>query len=95
MTKTPLRTLKYNITKVKQQGTVEDRPRKGRPRKITASQSIALGQSIRRNKEINIERTGPTTVPSLIFECIPMDGSTLTTTNGLQEYFALIMVLQY
>ena len=44
ITKTPLRTVKYNITKIKQQGTIEDRPRnKGRPRTITASDSIVLG----------------------------------------------------
>ena len=29
ITKTPLRTVKYNIRKIKQQGTIEDRPRKG------------------------------------------------------------------
>ena len=51
ITKTPLRTVKYNITKIKQQGTIEDRPRKGRSRKITGSDSIALGQWIRRNNE--------------------------------------------
>ena len=51
ITKTPLRTVKYNIRKIKQQGTIEDRPRKGRPRTITASDSIALGQWIRRNSE--------------------------------------------
>ncbi|CAF1344815.1 unnamed protein product [Rotaria sordida] len=44
ITKIPLRTVKYNITKIKQQGTIEDRPRKGRPREITASDSKALGQ---------------------------------------------------
>ena len=47
ITKTPLRTVKYNIRKIKQQGTIEDRPRKGRPRTITESDSIALTQWIR------------------------------------------------
>jgi len=51
ITKIPLRTVKYNITKIKQQGTIEDRPRKGRPCKITASDSKAFGQRIRRNNE--------------------------------------------
>ena len=51
ITKTPLRTVKYNIRKIKQQGTIEDRLREGRPRTITASDSIALGQWIRRNNE--------------------------------------------
>ena len=51
ITKTPLRTVKYNIRKIKQQDTIEDRPRKGRSRTITASDSIALGQWIRRNNE--------------------------------------------
>ena len=40
----PLKTVKYDITKIKQQGTIEDRPLKSRPRKITASNSIALGK---------------------------------------------------
>ena len=39
ITKTPLRTVKYNITKVKQQDTIEDLPRKA-----TASDNVALGQ---------------------------------------------------
>ena len=47
ITKTP----KYNVMKTKQQGTIEDRPRKGPPGKITASDSIALGQWVRRNNE--------------------------------------------
>jgi len=51
MTKISLRTVKYNIKKIKQQGTIEDRPRKGRPRKITVSDNKALGQWIRRNNE--------------------------------------------
>ena len=52
ITKTLFKTVKYNITKIKQQGTIEDRARKGRPHKITASDSIALGQWIRRNNEV-------------------------------------------
>ena len=47
ITKTP----KYNITKIKQQGEIEDRPSKSRPCKVTASDSRALGQWIRRNNE--------------------------------------------
>ena len=42
MTKTHLRTVKYNTVKIKQQCIIEDQARKGRPRKITASYSIAL-----------------------------------------------------
>ena len=51
ITKTPLRTVKYNITKMKLQGIIEDRTRKDRPSRITASDSIALVQWIRRNNE--------------------------------------------
>ena len=79
ITKTP----KYNITKIKQQGTIEDRARKSQPRKISASDSIT---PIRRN---NIKRTDQKTDPSPSFECVPMDGSTSTKTNELQEYFVL------
>ena len=51
MTKIPVGTVKYNIIKIKEQGKIEDRPRSGRPRKITANDNIALGQWIRRNNE--------------------------------------------
>ncbi|CAF4782860.1 unnamed protein product [Rotaria socialis] len=51
ITKIPIRTVKYNIIKIKNQGTIEDRPRK-----ITGNDDkLALGQWIRRN---NIARTG-------------------------------------
>ncbi|CAM2715560.1 unnamed protein product [Rotaria socialis] len=53
ITKIPIRTVKYNIVKIKNQGTIEDRPRK-----ITANDDKALGQWIRRN---NIARTGTKT----------------------------------
>ncbi|CAF4852292.1 unnamed protein product, partial [Rotaria socialis] len=47
-------TVKYNIIKIKNQGTIDDRPRK-----ITANEDkLALGQWIRRN---NIARTGTKT----------------------------------
>ena len=59
ITKTPLRTVKYNIMKIKQQGTIEYRPRKGQPRTITASDSIALGQWIRRNNEATSKELAP------------------------------------
>ena len=39
------------MTKIKQQGTIEDRPRQGRPRKISGTDNIALGQWIRRDNE--------------------------------------------
>ena len=47
ITKTPLRSVKYNITKIKKHGTIKDRPRT----KITASDDIVLGQWTRRNNE--------------------------------------------
>ena len=55
ITKTPLRTVKYNIRNIKQQGIIEDRPHKGRPRTITANNSTALGQWIRRNNEATLK----------------------------------------
>ena len=51
MTKISIQTGNYNIKKIKEQGTIEDRPRKGRPRKITGTDNIALGQWIRRDNE--------------------------------------------
>ena len=52
LTKIPISTVKYNIAKIKEQGTIEDRPRSGRPCKLGKDDNIALGQWIRRNKEI-------------------------------------------
>ena len=43
ITKIPLGTVKYNISKIKQQGTTEDRSRNGRPRKLTGKNNKALG----------------------------------------------------
>ena len=51
ITKIPLGTVKYNISKIKQQGTTEDRSRNGQPRKLTVKDNKALGQWIRRNNE--------------------------------------------
>lgn len=51
MAKIPLGTVKYNIIKIKDQGTIEDRPRSGRPRKLGTNDNIALGQWIRRDNE--------------------------------------------
>ena len=50
--KIPLRTVEYNIVKIKEQDKIENRPCQGRPRKITANDNQALGQWIRRNNEI-------------------------------------------
>ena len=52
LTKIPIRTVRYNIAKIKDRGTVEDRPRIGRPRKIKSVDSKAIGQWIRREKDI-------------------------------------------
>ncbi|CAF2257547.1 unnamed protein product [Rotaria magnacalcarata] len=46
-----LRTVKYNIAKIKEKGTIADRPRSGRPRKFTVNDSKGLSQWILRNKE--------------------------------------------
>ena len=51
ITKIPLGTVKYNISKIKQQGTTEDRSPSGRLRKLTVKDNKALGQWIRRNNE--------------------------------------------
>ena len=51
ITKIPIGTVKYNFSKIKQQGTTEDRSRSGRPRKLTVKDNKALGQWIRRNNE--------------------------------------------
>jgi transposase len=51
-TKIPVRTVRYNIAKIRKEGTVEHRGGNGRPRKTTADDNIAIGQWIRRNNEI-------------------------------------------
>ena len=52
ITKIPLRTVKYNIAKIKQQSRIEDRLRSDRLRKPTINDSMALSQWICRNKQI-------------------------------------------
>ena len=52
LTKIPLSTVKYNLLKIKKQGTVEDRPRSGRPRKLTTNDNKSIGQWLRRNNEV-------------------------------------------
>ena len=51
-TKISLRTVKDNSAKIKQQGRVEDRPRSGRPRKLTINDNKALSQWTQRNNQI-------------------------------------------
>ncbi|CAF4570314.1 unnamed protein product [Rotaria sp. Silwood2] len=51
ITKISPETMKYNINKIKKQGSVEDRPRSGQPLKINSGDSKTLGQWIRRNNE--------------------------------------------
>ncbi|CAM4872869.1 unnamed protein product [Rotaria socialis] len=79
ITKIPIRTVKYNIVKIKNQSTIEDRPRK-----ITANDDKVLGQWIRRD---NIARTGTKTTSLSRSERVQMDSATSTQTHGLQKYF--------
>ena len=54
-TKIPVRTIRYNLTKIQKECSVEHRRGNARPRKITAKDSIAIGQWIRRNNEITVK----------------------------------------
>lgn len=49
----PLRTIKYNIKKLKETGNVERRKGGGRPKKITSRASKAIGQYVRRDPSIS------------------------------------------
>ncbi|CAG0882988.1 unnamed protein product [Darwinula stevensoni] len=51
LAKIPVLTVEYNIARIKEQGTVRNRCRNGRPRKITAVDDEALGQWIPCNRE--------------------------------------------
>ncbi|CAF1253034.1 unnamed protein product [Rotaria sordida] len=51
-TKIPVRTIQYNLAKIRKEGGVEHRRGNGRPRKISADGNMAIGQWIRRNNEI-------------------------------------------
>ncbi|CAF1597360.1 unnamed protein product [Didymodactylos carnosus] len=51
-TKIPIRTVRYNIVKIKEQGETGDRPRSDRPLRLTMSDSKTIGQWIRRQKDI-------------------------------------------
>ena len=80
-----VRTVKYNIAKIKEQGTIENRHSSGRPRNLAAGADKALDQWIRRD---NGERTGAKTASEPRSARGPMDGTATAQTNGLQEYFA-------
>jgi transposase len=51
-TKISVRTIQYNLAKIRKEGSVEHRRGNGRPRKISAEDNVAIGQWIRRNNEI-------------------------------------------
>ena len=51
-TNIPVRTIQYNLTKIRKECSMEHRRGNGRRRKIIATDSIAIGQWIRRNNEI-------------------------------------------
>ena len=54
--KVPVRTVKYNVMKIRHQGNVEQRGGNGRPRKIPANINLSIAQWIRRNKEITVRQ---------------------------------------
>ena len=51
-----VRTVRYNVVKIRHQGNVEHRGGNGRPRKIPANINLSIGQWIRRNKEITVKQ---------------------------------------
>ena len=55
-TKVPVRTVRYNVVKIRHQGYIEHRGGNGRPCKIPANINLSIGQWIRRNKEINVKQ---------------------------------------
>ncbi|CAF3979764.1 unnamed protein product, partial [Rotaria sp. Silwood1] len=54
-TKIPVRTVRYNLAKIKKECAVEHRRGNGRPRKITPEDNRAIGQWIPRNNEITAQ----------------------------------------
>ena len=52
-TQIPLRTVQWNLKKLKEHGTVAHRRGNGRPTKVTQNVSVAIGQHIRRNTAIS------------------------------------------
>ena len=54
--KVRVRTVRYNVVKIRHQGNVEHCGGTGRPRKILANISLSIGQWIRRNKEITVKK---------------------------------------
>ena len=55
-TKVPVRTVRYNVVKIRRQGNVEHRDGNGRPRKILPNINPSIGQWIRKNKEITVKK---------------------------------------
>ena len=53
LTGIPLRTVQYNIKKLKEMGSVEHKRGNGRKSKVTQNISKAIGQNLRRNNAIS------------------------------------------
>jgi transposase len=80
LTKISERAVRYNIVKIKEQGSVEHRSGKGRLRKINLSSSIAIGQWIRRNNEITTKE-----IADKLFQERNMDVSQWTVQRELHR----------
>ena len=55
-TKVPVRTVRYNVVKIRHQGNVKHRGGKGRPRKVPANINLSISQWILRNKENTVKQ---------------------------------------
>lgn len=58
-TNIPIRTIKYNVKKIKDTGSVARKQGSGRPKKITASASKAIGQYLRRDPTASSRKMVP------------------------------------
>ena len=80
-TNIPLRTIYYNINKLKQTGSLKHRGGNGRRRVLDKKEKKAIGQYIRYNIEITL-----TEIKEKLLKLSPKSISTSTISRHLHEY---------
>lgn len=80
-TRTPLRTIYYNIDKLKQTNSLKHRGGNGRPRVLSQIEKKAIGQFIRRNNEITLDE-----IREKLSTMYHSSVSTSTISRHLHEY---------
>ena len=81
-TNIPIRTIKYNVKKIKDTGSVARKQGSGRPKKISASASKAIGQYLRRDSTASSRKM----VPKLAEKGLELSYRTISRHLGGLDY---------